>query len=62
MGRKRKRKKQPVVEPTRSKRNFWIFASVLILAITLSYSPAWTGGLVWDNDAYILRLELRTLV
>ena len=40
--------------------NPWLFAAVLILAVALSYSPAWNGKPVWDDDAYITSPELRS--
>ena len=61
MEKKKHRKQPPVIEEPRSNRNSWIFAFVLIIAVTLSYSPAWSGRPVWDDDAYITKVELRTL-
>jgi hypothetical protein len=61
MGKKKNREQQAVADPTRSKRNAWIFVSAIIIAVVLSYSPAWNGRPVSDDDAYIPRVELRTL-
>ena len=61
MGKTKKRKQLPVAEQKEPTRNLWLFASILIAAVALSYSPAWNGRPVWDDDAYITKLELRPL-
>lgn len=61
MKKKSHRKQTPVIEEPRSKRNSWLFAFVLMAAVALSYSPAWNGRPVWDDDAYITKVELRSL-
>lgn len=34
------------------KRN-WIFALLLVAAVIVAYQPAWHGGFIWDDDAYV---------
>ena len=39
----------------------WAFAAALLLAVLLTYQPAWHGGFVWDDDeALVPRPELRS--
>jgi tetratricopeptide (TPR) repeat protein len=38
----------------------WIFAAVLMAVTILAYRPAWHGGFLWDDDAYIINNELLT--
>ncbi len=35
-----------------------IFAVVLAAVTILAYRPAWHGGFLWDDDAYIVDNEL----
>src|SRR5256885_7104002 len=37
-----------------------IFAVVLAAVTTFAYRPAWHGGLLWDDDDYIIKNELVT--
>ena len=37
-----------------------IFAVVLVAVTLLAYRPAWHGGFLWDDDAYIINNELLT--
>ena len=37
-----------------------LLAVALVLAVFLVYQPAWQGGPIWDDDAHITRLELRS--
>src|SRR5262249_47042 len=37
-----------------------IFAVVLAAVTILVYRPAWNGGFLWDDDAYIIKNELLT--
>jgi tetratricopeptide (TPR) repeat protein len=38
----------------------WIFAVVLAAVTIFAYRPAWHGGFLWDDDAYIINNELLT--
>src|SRR5215211_673880 len=38
----------------------WIFALVLAAVTIVAYRPAWHGGFLWDDDAYIINNELLT--
>jgi hypothetical protein len=61
MGKKRKRKQSVAIEQRESTLNLWLFASILLIAVTLSYAPAWNGRPIWDDDAHITKTELRSL-
>jgi protein O-mannosyl-transferase len=37
-----------------------IFAVVLAVVTILTYRPAWHGGFLWDDDAYVINNELLT--
>jgi tetratricopeptide (TPR) repeat protein len=39
---------------------FWLFAIILVTATILVYRPAWSGGFIWDDDAYITKNPLLT--
>ena len=39
----------------------WLFLLALMAAVFLVYSPAWRGGLLWDDDAHVTPPELRSL-
>ena len=43
-----------------SRGRFLIFAVALAALTILAYRPAWHGGFVWDDDAYIVNNELLT--
>jgi protein O-mannosyl-transferase len=43
-----------------SRRRAFIFALVLAVVTILVYRPAWNGGFLWDDDAYIINNELLT--
>jgi tetratricopeptide (TPR) repeat protein len=46
----------PAIAPGR-----WIvFAAVLAAVTFVAYSPAWHGGLLWDDDAHLTRPELQS--
>src|SRR5436305_11241868 len=38
----------------------WLFAIILVAATILLYQPAWNGGFIWDDDAYITKNPLLT--
>ena len=38
----------------------WLFALALAAAVFLAYQPCWRGGEVWDDDAHITKVELRS--
>jgi tetratricopeptide (TPR) repeat protein len=38
----------------------WLFAIILVAATILVYRPAWNGGFVWDDDAYVTKNPLLT--
>src|ERR1700757_686668 len=42
------------------RRRALIFAVVLAGVTTFAYRPAWHGGFLWDDDAYIINNELLT--
>jgi protein O-mannosyl-transferase len=44
-----------------SRYRFWIFALLLITAVTIAYFPALNGTPIWDDDAHLTRPELRSL-
>ncbi|HLX68162.1 MAG TPA: glycosyltransferase family 39 protein, partial [Verrucomicrobiae bacterium] len=41
---------QPAVNG--DKRN-WIIGLLLVAAVIIAYHPAWHGGFIWDDDAYV---------
>ena len=44
----------------RLKRGYLILALLLVVTTILAYQPAWHGGFIWDDDAYITNNELLT--
>jgi len=44
----------------RLKRGYLILALLLVVTTILAYQPAWHGGFIWDDDAYIANNELLT--
>jgi len=53
-------KSLPQTDVRRERRSVVAFA-VAICVVTLAvYQPAWQGGLLWDDDAYITKTELRS--
>ena len=36
----------------------WLFAIILVAATILVYRPAWNGGFIWDDDAYVTKNAL----
>ncbi len=51
--------RHPVV-PKRPRRNDWLLAAALVAVVFLVYQPVWRGGFLWDDDAHVTRLELRS--
>src|SRR5213082_939773 len=43
-----------------SRSRAFIFALVLAAATIFAYRPAWNGGFLWDDDAYVTNNELLT--
>jgi protein O-mannosyl-transferase len=39
----------------------WLHLAFLAAVTLLAYYPAWHGGMLWDDDAHITRLDLRSL-
>jgi protein O-mannosyl-transferase len=52
----------PVGEPLPWWRQDWLLALLLLIVTTLAYLPALNGTPIWDDDAHITRLELRSWV
>jgi tetratricopeptide (TPR) repeat protein len=44
----------------RPKRDYLLLALLLAVTTILAYQPAWHGGFIWDDDAYITNNELLT--
>ena len=44
----------------RPKRDYLLLALLLAVTTLLAYQPAWHGGFIWDDDAYITNNELLT--
>jgi tetratricopeptide (TPR) repeat protein len=38
----------------------WLFSALLVAAVLVAYLPAWHGGFVWDDDAHVTRLDMRS--
>ena len=57
--RRRPIKRSP--EPAPSIFPAWILFLALLLVTLAAYYPAWYGGLLWDDDAHITRVDLRSL-
>src|SRR5688572_7972636 len=38
----------------------WILFLALLLVTLVAYYPAWHGGLLWDDDAHLTRVDLRS--
>jgi tetratricopeptide (TPR) repeat protein len=39
--------------------NGWILPAALLLATLVAYQPAWHGGLLWDDEAHLIRSDLQ---
>jgi len=44
----------------RPKRDYLLLALLLAVTTILAYQPAWHGGFIWDDDAYVTNNELLT--
>lgn len=38
----------------------WLLAAALVLAVVLTYQPAWNAGFIWDDDLYVTDNPLLT--
>jgi protein O-mannosyl-transferase len=38
----------------------WLFIVLLVALVILAYQPAWHGGFLWDDDAYVTNNDLLT--
>lgn len=53
---------EPVAEAiTPETPKLWIIGLVFLALTTLAYWPALQGGLIWDDDAHLTKVELRSL-
>jgi len=50
----------PAVRRSASPQLWLLFAGLVLLTLAVYY-PAWHGGLLWDDDAHITRVDLRSL-
>jgi protein O-mannosyl-transferase len=72
---KKRRRLSEVVEPTRAQsektsadkssvmswwKRDWFFCLILAVVTLLAYQPAWNGGFIWDDNAYVTNNELLT--
>src|SRR5687767_9539976 len=48
-------------EPAPSISPPWVLFAGLLLVTLAAYYPAWHGGLLWDDDAHITSVDLRSL-
>lgn len=46
--------------PLRSRWHAWLFVLILAATTIFAYRPAWHGGFLWDDDAYVANNELLT--
>jgi tetratricopeptide (TPR) repeat protein len=63
MGKKPGARRQPVTSAQTERRPWpaWIVGIVLLGATLAVYSPAWRGGLLWDDDRHVTPVELRSI-
>src|SRR5947199_9593316 len=48
------------LRPFLSRCPFYLFLLLLTAVTILAYRPAWHGGFLWDDDAYVANNELLT--
>ena len=46
--------------PLSSRTRAWLFGLLLAAVTVFIYQPAWNGGFIWDDDAYVTNNELLT--
>ena len=46
--------------PLSSRTRAWLFGLLLAAVTIFMYQPAWNGGFIWDDDAYVANNELLT--
>ena len=46
--------------PLSSRTRAWLFGLLLAAVTVFVYQPAWNGGFIWDDDAYVTNNELLT--
>ncbi|TMP95943.1 MAG: tetratricopeptide repeat protein [Verrucomicrobia bacterium] len=46
--------------PLSSRTRAWLFGLLLAAVTVFMYQPAWNGGFIWDDDAYVTNNELLT--
>jgi tetratricopeptide (TPR) repeat protein len=46
--------------PLSSRTRAWLFGLLLAVVTIFMYQPAWHGGFIWDDDAYVTNNELLT--
>lgn len=39
----------------------WGLFAALLLVTVVAYYPTWQGGVLWDDDAHLTRVDLRSL-
>ncbi len=55
-----KKRESIPIEPADSP-GLWVVGLVFLAVVLLAYSPALKGGLLWDDDAHLTKVELRSL-
>ena len=61
MAKRKKRKAEPPPPVAVSFDYRWFFALGLLIVVLLTYSPAWNGRPIWDDDAHLTKPELQSL-
>ena len=56
-----RRAERDIAAAPRAQRRDLVLLAFFVLISLLAYYPAWHGGMLWDDDAHITRLELRSL-